>query len=139
MAGQHRWRYAHDWRRAHPRRRVRASYLAAMMKNDIPLELRRFILANIASVPHMEALMLVRASAPQRWSAAGLAARLYVSEAAAAGVLADLGQSGLLQRNGAGGSYCYGLCAQVEQLALFHASHLLEITRLIHKKPDRPA
>lgn len=112
------------------------------MKNDIPPRLRRFILASIPSVPHMEALMLVRASAPRRWSAHCLAQRLYVPMAAADGVLADLCQSGLLLRDAASDAYFYqfpgnGLCEKVEQLALLHASHLVEITLFIHKKTDR--
>lgn len=114
-----------------------------MMKNDIPPELRRFILASIPSVPHMEALMLVRATAPGRWSAACLAQRLYVPMAAAAVVLADLRQSGLLLRDDASDTYFYqfprdGQCEEVELLAALHASNLVEITVLIHQKPGRP-
>ena len=119
------------------------SNIFLMKKNDIPPELCRFMQANIPSVPHMEALMLVRASAPSRWCPHSLSRRLYVPMAAAAGVLADLCRSGLLLREAASDAYFYqyrrdSLCDSVEQLAALHATNLVEITALIHTKPAPP-
>lgn len=92
----------------------------------------------------MEALMLVRATAPAHWNAAALAQRLYVAPAAAITVLADLGKAGLLACDAD-----YGACFYesrpgpmdyiVAQLAAFHATHLVEITALIHSGLDGQA
>jgi hypothetical protein len=115
-----------------------------MTKNDIPADVRRFILTSIASVPHMEALMLVRATAPQRWSAHTLAQRLYVTPAAAGALLEDLAGAGMLMRDAAQSAWFYdlrqnALCGLVERLAGLYASHLVAITVLIHSRLDRKA
>lgn len=97
------------------------------------------MLTHIPTVPHREALMLVRATAPSRWTAHYLAQRLYVTQATAADVLADLNGSGLLQRDDATATYYYQ-CRQnaignsIEQLAAIYANNLVEITVLIHAK-----
>ncbi|HLH07490.1 MAG TPA: hypothetical protein VKW78_09645, partial [Terriglobales bacterium] len=50
----------------------------------------RFILDEIESVPHLEALLLIRTTRPQKWSAEALSKRLYVSKDAVQQVLDDL-------------------------------------------------
>lgn len=50
--------------------------LGAMTKKEISPEVRRFVLTSIPSVPHMEALMLLRSTTPAQWSARELAQRL---------------------------------------------------------------
>lgn len=114
-----------------------------MVKKEIPAEVRRFVLTRIPSVPHIEALMLLRASAPDSWSAATLAPRLYVRKPVAAAVLDDLHQAGMLHQAEDGG-YVFmrepGLLADViEALAILYSTHLVEITMLIHSKMDRKA
>jgi hypothetical protein len=117
---------------------------AAMMKNEIPTEVRRFMLTTIPTVPHMEALMLARASAPGRWSALTLSQRLYITPVNADEVLADLHNAGLLLYDAATSAYFYQFrpsarCDIVEQLAALYASNLVEMTVLIHSKMDRKA
>lgn len=115
-----------------------------MATHDIPPDLRRFILTSIPSVPHIEALMLLRTAAPARWSAAELARRLYVPPQAAAVVLADLCKSGILRCDEASDAYVYEPgrvvpAELIDRLAALYASQLVEVTMLIHSKLDRKA
>lgn len=115
-----------------------------MPKHDIPDQVRRFILTSIASVPHLEALMLLRGSAPQRWSAAELAQRLYVPAAVARTVLEESRRAGMVHCDEASATYTFGpehaeLASVIDALALLYSSHLVEITMLIHAKLDRKA
>jgi hypothetical protein len=104
-------------------------------ENEFPADVRRFVLSRIPSVPHLEALMLLRATAPKRWSAVSLAKRLYVQREVASTVLGDLAQAGMLGVDG--DSFYYGaangeLAGLVDRLASFHATHLVQVTLLIH-------
>jgi Mn-dependent DtxR family transcriptional regulator len=115
-----------------------------MAKHEIAPDLRRFILTSIASVPHIEALMLARASAPERWTVEGAARRLYIQPVTVRSVMADLCRSGMLLRDEAQDAWYYQrqatqLCDLVERLADLYASHLVEVTGLIHLKLDRKA
>ena len=109
---------------------------------DIPSDVRRFILTSIASVPHMEALVLVCADPEQRWTAPELAKRLYITPASAAVVLDDLRQSAIVAFDPANDTFFFesnpgnGL---VQRAAALYASHLVEISLLIHSKLDRKA
>lgn len=115
-----------------------------MGKNEFPAEVRRFVLASIPSVPHLEALMLLRATAPTCWCADSLARRLYVTQNAAAAVLVDLSQAGMLRPGPAQASYFYPavteeLAAVIDQLAALYATRLVDVTLLIHARPERGA
>jgi DNA-binding IclR family transcriptional regulator len=114
------------------------------MKNThIAGEVRRFILTSIPSVPHMEALMLLRASAPSRWSAHELSRRLYVAQAHALTVLDDLVGAGILEYEDPDGYFYSGrqapLAELVDQLSALYRSHLVDVTMLIHSRMDRQA
>ncbi|UUZ54459.1 hypothetical protein LP419_39970 [Massilia sp. H-1] len=80
-----------------------------MATSPIPEDLRRFVLSSIASVPHLEALLLLRSG--QGWDAAALAERLYVSDKAAAIVLADLCRDGMCVPDAGGLRYHYQLAS----------------------------
>ena len=115
-----------------------------MAKKDIPPEVRRFILTSIPTVPHLEALMLLRATAPAPWSAPELARRLYVAPAIARDVLAGLHQAGMLCRDDLSSAYAYQSQAHdaggvIDNLAEQYSSNLVEITLLIHSRLDRKA
>lgn len=110
-----------------------------MDQNDIPAEVRQYILANIPTIPHMEALMLIRAAAPARWSAGTLARRLYVSQQVAGAVLADLSRAGMLRHDEEAGAFRYpdtadALTDVIDQLAVLYGTHLVEVTWLIHSR-----
>lgn len=111
-------------------------------KNAIPIDIRRFVRANIPSVPHLEALMLLKATAPQRWCAASLATRLYVALDAAAAVLADLSQAGMLRTGPMQTEFWYSagadeLAGLIDRLAQLQATNLVGLTLLIHSKCER--
>ena len=55
-----------------------------MGESQIPEDLRRFILNSIPSVPHLEALLLLRHDPQNTWNAPVIAQRLYIDEKSAA-------------------------------------------------------
>ena len=111
------------------------------MPDQLPPAIRRFVLTSIASVPHLEALLLLRAK-PHGWRAAQVAGRLYIGEAAARQLLDDLCQARMLEERD--GAYAFAphsplLRDAIDQLAESYARHLVEVTHLIHSRIDRQA
>ena len=114
-----------------------------MSASNIPADVRRFLLAAIESVPHLEALLLLRADPESRWTPESLALRLYIDEAAAARLLADLRQHGLV-REESPGTWSFrvanaGMGEVVDRLAQVYARHVVEVAELIHSTSDRKA
>lgn len=112
----------------------------------IPEDLRRFVLTSIPSVPFLEALLLMRADPAQAWSRDSLARRLYVRDKVAEGLLAELCRSGMAAPwpDPTADAYCYrpredALRERIDGLADLYASHLVEVTHLIHSSLDRKA
>lgn len=108
-----------------------------MPKSEIPPDVRRFILTSVPSVPHIEALMLARATSPATWTPSDIARRLYVPPAVAGTVLSDLCRSGLLHSDASSSNFFYAQRPEpvrdiVDSVACLYASHLVEITMLIH-------
>ena len=70
------------------------------MQNDDKManEIYRFVLEEIDSVPHLEALLLLWNSRPQPWTLENLSRRLYVSSDIVKAVLEDLVQRNLIAR-----------------------------------------
>ena len=117
-----------------------------MANPTIPEDIRRFVLTSIPSVPFLEALLLLRADQTQPWRRDMLAARLYVREKTAEGLLDDLCQAGMAQRcDDAEGDACRyqpdseQLRERIDCLAELYAAHLVEVTLLIHSSLDRKA
>ncbi len=118
-----------------------------MAPPPIPEDIRRFVLTSIASVPHLEALLLLRSVEGEFWKASTLAARLYIGEKLAHSLLADLCRAGMLDSRDEAGD-CVGYRYQpsspalrltIDRLAELYARHLVEITHLIHSSLDRKA
>ena len=112
------------------------------MSVTISPEIRRFVLTSIPSVPHLEALLLLRAAEPEVWPGARVAERLYIGEVATLKLLDELCGAHMLGRQGDG--YLYQphserLRATIDELADVYARHLVEITHLIHSRIDRQA
>ena len=110
---------------------------------DAPVspELRRFILAAFPSVPHLEALLLLRERAAG-WTPDELAARLYVTPAGAARLVADLEQAGLARR--VDGRAVFEPAqeqtrALVDALSGVYARNVVAVSQLIHSTTDRKA
>jgi len=118
-----------------------------MAQQPIPDDIRRFVLTSIPSVPHLEALLLLRAGEAEFWSAAMVAERLYIGEKVALGVMRDLCRAGMSEpRELPGGLFQYryqpasdAMRALIDQLAVLYGSHLLEVTYLIHSALERKA
>ncbi len=113
---------------------------------SIPEDLRRFVLSSIPSVPYLEALLLMRADPDQPWSTDSLARRLYVRDKVAEGLMAELCRSGMAapSPDAPADAYCYrpredALRERIDRLADLYATHLVEVTHLIHASLDRKA
>lgn len=116
-----------------------------MEKAPIPEDLRRFVLTSIPSVPFLEALLLLRADPAQEWHGDTLAQRLYVRERSALALLEDLCRAGMAAPCAdSPGCYQYRpgsdqLDARIAALAELYATHLVDVTHLIHSSLDRKA
>lgn len=110
----------------------------------IPDDVQRFILEHIDSVPALEALLIMKRDPDKQWTAAAMAAELYMDRRTVAPFLADLSARGLcgaLHREEA--VYFWrpaspALAESLERLAEVYAKHLVPVTNLIHSKP-RPS
>lgn len=112
-----------------------------MVDARIAPDLRRFILAAFPSVPHLEALLLLREQ-PQGLSVDELAGRLYVAGPTAARLAADLEQADLAQRADERVRYAPvrdALREQVDVLAAVYARNVVAVSELIHSTTDRKA
>ncbi len=97
-----------------------------------------FIRAEIDSVPHLEALLLLWRNAPEAWSAAQISRQLYVPHGQAAAIGEDLHRRGLIARD-ASGSFFYDqsrgeLNAFLEALEETYRRDLIRISGIIHSK-----
>ncbi len=112
------------------------------MNDLVPTEIQRFILTSIDSVPHLEAILLLRDSnAP--WTAAGMAQSLFIPEKKASEVLADLCKAGFAHQDD-DGTFRYHpispkLRETLDELSQIYPRHLVQISHLIHAKIDRQA
>jgi hypothetical protein len=114
-----------------------------MSQDAIPPDLRRFILAKLPSVPHLEALLLLR-ERPEGLGYDMLAARLYVTTATAARLSAELEQASLVhvEATGAGARYAPqsdDVRDTVDRLAAVYARNVVAVSHLIHSTIDRKA
>jgi hypothetical protein len=121
-----------------------------MNNSAIPEDLRRFVLSSIPSVPFLEALLLMRADPTRPWRRETLAHRLYIREKAADSLLGELCRAGMVApcpgsaAGPDGECYCYrpseeSLRKRIDLLAEMYATHLVEVTHLIHSSLDRKA
>jgi hypothetical protein len=110
----------------------------------IPDDIRRFVLTSIPSVPFVEAILLFRGSS-DAIDNAFVANRLYISEQAAAHLVAQLRDARIVEAAGThAGAHRYAprdaeLAALLDRLAAIYATHLIEISQLIHSRTERAA
>ncbi|HEY4054093.1 MAG TPA: hypothetical protein VGL74_10130 [Terriglobales bacterium] len=98
----------------------------------------QFILEQIDTIPHLEALLLVWNRRPKAWSLEEMAQSLYVPADLAAKVLKDLAQRDLIEETDSG-SYQYkshsaekdALIAEVSET---YRRQLIRVSRMIHAK-----
>lgn len=113
-----------------------------MPVSHIPDGVRRFLLAAIPTVPHLEALLLLHAAPRERWDIAALARRLYVDPATTARLIDDLAAHDLVDVDAATCRFSPvspALADVVDQLAGVYARHVVEVAELIHSSSDRKA
>ncbi|HJV83736.1 hypothetical protein [Noviherbaspirillum sp.] len=113
-----------------------------MNREQIPDEVRRFILASVPSVPFLEAMLLLRRNAAQDWDSKLLATRLYLSERSASELLGALHAAGVLAMAEDNAVFRYhpvpdSLRQMIDLLADSYAYHLVEISSLIHSKTGK--
>ena len=107
----------------------------------IPNDARRFLLGVIPSVPHLEALLLLRGN-PVPWPIAQLASRLYVDAAIAKALVEDLAIAGLATCSAEGCQYTpsdAAMAATVDAVARLYARRTVAVAELIHSTSDRKA
>lgn len=106
-------------------------------------DLRRFILTSIASVPHLEALLLLRRENGIDWDVGSLARRIYIAEKTARSLLGDLVEAGFVVTAHEDGSTYRYAPSTTEQADLLgrvadaYADNLIEVTNLIHGRSAR--
>jgi hypothetical protein len=115
-----------------------------MGEQAIQDELRRFLLTSALTVPHVEAILLLRGDASTTWDARRLGMRLYVSEKRAGELLAELCEKGVVAPVEAPPGYRYDpstpeLAALLDVLADTYARQLVDVTELIHTAADPAA
>jgi len=114
-------------------------------RNDdrIPSEkVDRFIVDEIDSVPHLEALLLLWRGAPRQYSAAEIADQLYVSVGQGGAIGEDLHRRGLIAReHNSAAVFFYDMQNEshnelLEALDATYRRELIRISGIIHSKPS---
>lgn len=101
----------------------------------------RFILEEIESVPHLEALLLLWRSAPQAATAERIGRELYISTGQAGGILEDLQRRGLISRTAGAPGFFFdagmeGRKRLIEAVDATYRRELIRISGMIHSKPS---
>jgi predicted transcriptional regulator len=105
-------------------------------------EVYQFILEEIDSVPHLEALLLLWNTRPKAWSREELAERLYVKPSVVDALLQGLTQQGLVAHSGeAAKPYSYDSRSPERNLLIgrlddIYRKQIVTISTLIHAKPS---
>jgi hypothetical protein len=100
-------------------------------------DVERFIVDEIDSVPHLEALLLLWRNAPNPCSAQQIAEQLYIPHGQGAAIAEDLHRRGLLAREG--GRFFYDTRSEernrlLEGLDAMHRQELIRVSGIIHSK-----
>lgn len=115
-----------------------------MKYQELPDHVRRFILTSVPSVPYLEAILLLRGQPAATWDAPAVARRLYLPEAAAAGLLEALASAGIAALAGPPKAFRYQpaapeLAAMLDDVAAVYSANLVQVTDLIHSRVERRA
>jgi DNA-binding MarR family transcriptional regulator len=109
------------------------------MNEDISVkEVEQFILQEMDTVPHLEALLLLWNSRPKEWTVEEMARALYVAPGTAHSILQRLARRGLIAASrGETESYCYEPASSkrdslIEAVEATYRRDLIRIARMIH-------
>jgi hypothetical protein len=109
-----------------------------MSEQAIPSDVLAFIEQRIATVPHLEALLLMWEFRSQVWTEELLAQRLYTDVANARRILADLEREGLIVATTVEGTSAHQVAPGQDELlsrvATSYRKQLVTIARFIHSK-----
>lgn len=107
-----------------------------MESGKLTEEVAAFIVECIDTVPHLEALLLLRERAPRAWTEAELAARLYLPSAQVRRIVQDLMRKGLVGMEGEGFvfSVADSKAATVAAVAQAYRTQLARVASLVHGK-----
>jgi hypothetical protein len=103
-------------------------------------ELIQFIVDHLASVPHLEALLLIWQNPSTVWTAGMVAGRIYVSEGVARAILDDFHRFGFVRLEPAAEpTHVYepawdGQRNIMPRLADLYRRQLVQVTKLIHSQ-----
>ena len=99
-------------------------------------EIDRFILSEIDSVPHLEALLLLWNSRPKQWPVDELASFLYIPPDRTREILQDLQQRELVLMTFSGCFYnpSYARGNLMEELDRTYRRELVRVSNMIHSK-----
>lgn len=111
-----------------------------MKSSKLSDELRRFI-HSIDSIPHLEAMLLLRSAPTQVWEKDILAQHLYLNVELANTVLNDLCAAGIFESiANSQDKFTYApareINALITQLADYYSHNLIEVTHMIHAKTN---
>jgi hypothetical protein len=113
------------------------------MRRQIPDDVHRFVLTSVASVPFLEAMLLLRAHSSESWSASGLAQRLFVSATLGDELLTQLSDAGLATQGADAGTFRWNtgtaMTPVVDRLAEVYSVNVVDVTALIHSRQERRA
>lgn len=104
-------------------------------------EVYQFVLEEIASVPQLEALLLLWNERPKTWTVEKLANRLYVPVMEARYLLQDLEKRQLIKVvPGATEGYCYNSVSAAKdrligEVEVVYRKEVVQISTVIHSKP----
>jgi predicted transcriptional regulator len=110
-----------------------------MNSSELSNELRRFI-STIASIPHLETMLLLQQVPDQAWTVSAVAQRIYVSQTQAASMLKDLYDAGICKSNvDAASEFIYApgtpeLGRLIDELAEYYPRNLIQVTNMVHAK-----
>lgn len=108
----------------------------------IPETIQRFILTSVDSIPHLEAILLLRYDPQKEWNAKMVAQSLFINEKQAETILDNLCSSQIASHHA--GFYRYdpvpiGLKEKIDEMAHIYAKNLIEVTNLVHSKTLKQA
>jgi len=100
----------------------------------------QFILDEIESVPHLEALLLIRNSRPRKWTIEDLSKRLYISREGVRILLDDLIRRKLALFDSVSSTYSYATSEDrdrvIRSLDEIYRRQVVRVSQLIHSKPS---
>ncbi len=109
-----------------------------MHEDSLREEVDRFIIDEIDTVPHLEALLLLWNSRPREWSLEDMAKALYTSPEAARTILSDLERRQFVMLNDKE-RFLYRLSERdglIDGVDRIYRREVVRISNMIHAKPS---